>query len=36
MESDQTNGGWVFDAKKAENAKPPFSALSEELAKRGN
>lgn len=28
IETDQTNGIWVFDQKKAANAKPPFSELS--------
>ena len=31
LETDQTNGIWVFDQEKAKNAKPPFSPLSEEL-----
>ena len=31
LESDQTNGVWVFDQEKAKDAKPPFSKLSEEL-----
>jgi len=31
LESDQTNGIWVFDGEKARDAKPPFSGLSEEL-----
>ncbi|KAK0286952.1 Oxysterol-binding protein 4 [Friedmanniomyces endolithicus] len=31
MEADQTGGIWVFDQEKARNAKPPFSALSEQL-----
>ena len=35
LELDQTNGAWVFDQAKASAAKPPFSALSEQLAKEG-
>jgi hypothetical protein len=35
LELDQTNGAWVFDQAKASAAKPPFSALSERLAKEG-
>ena len=35
LEAQQTNGIWVFDAEKAKDAKPPFCALSEELAKEG-
>ena len=35
LEADQTNGIWVFDAKKATDAKPPFSPLSETLGKEG-
>ncbi|KAK4570403.1 Oxysterol-binding protein 4 [Recurvomyces mirabilis] len=31
LETDQTNGIWIFDQEKARNAKPPFSALSEQL-----
>lgn len=31
LESDQTNGIWLFDETKAKNAKPPYSPLSEEL-----
>jgi len=36
LEMDQTNGGWVFDQSKASAAKPPFSDLSETLAKQGS
>lgn len=35
LEIDQTNGAWVFDQAKASAAKPPFSALSEQLLKEG-
>lgn len=35
LEMDQTNGAWVFDQEKASAAKPPFSALSEQLLKEG-
>jgi hypothetical protein len=31
LEKEQTGGIWVFDQAKASNAKPPFSALSQEL-----
>lgn len=31
LDKDQTGGIWVFDPTKAQNAKPPFSPLSEEL-----
>lgn len=35
LESQETNGVWVFDKEKAANAKPPFSPLSEQLLKQG-
>ena len=31
LETEKTNGIWAFDKDKAQNAKPPFSKLSEEL-----
>nr|POF13282.1 oxysterol-binding protein like 4 [Quercus suber] len=31
LEQDQTNGVWVFDQQRAKDAKPPYSALSEQL-----
>ena len=35
LEADQTNGIWVWDQKKGDSAKPPYTQLSKELEEKG-
>ena len=35
VDADQTNGIWEFDDRKAANARPPYTQLSQELLQRG-